>query len=201
MNTADQAEVNKQQHKAEQTDTQHAAAPSPEEEGKATAEGPSQPGTAEEQPQQSQEEILKSQLAAQNDRYLRLSAEFDNYRKRTIKEKADLIQLGGEDYLRDFLPIVDDVERGLKAVESAHDIQGVKDGITLIYNKIQSFLQRKGVQEIQAIGEDFNTDRHEAVVKIAAPDPSLKGKVVDVTEKGYLFHEKVLRFAKVVVGE
>lgn len=146
-------------------------------------------------------EDLKIQYATLNDRYLRLSAEFDNYRKRTLKEKADLIQWGGEDVLKEILPVVDDFERGLRAVDSSEDVQSIKEGINLIYNKLRDYLTKRGVKEIEAHGLAFNTDQHEAITKIPAPDPSLQGKVVDVISKGYTLHEKVIRFAKVVVGE
>jgi molecular chaperone GrpE len=135
------------------------------------------------------------------DKYLRLSAEFDNYRKRTLKEKAELIKTASEDVLINIIPVMDDFERGLAAVNTAQDLDAVKHGINLIYNRFTTFLQQNGVKEIDAINQEFNTDLHEAVTKIPAPDENLKGKVVDVIEKGYFLHDKVIRYPKVVVGE
>ncbi|HLO58382.1 MAG TPA: nucleotide exchange factor GrpE [Bacteroidales bacterium] len=136
-----------------------------------------------------------------HDKYLRLSAEFDNYRKRTLKEKTDLIKTASEDIMIRILPFVDDIERGLKAVNTTQDIEAVKQGMNLIYGRFKDFLQQNGVKEIEALNTEFNTDVHEAVTKIPAPDESQKGKVVDVVEKGYMLHDKVIRYPKVVVGE
>ena len=151
--------------------------------------------------EESRADALQAQIAQLNDRYLRLSAEFDNYRKRTIREKADLIQAAGADVLKDFLAVVDDFERGLKAMESTDDMVSIQKGMNLVYSKMKDFLQRNGVKEIAAVGEPFDTDRHEALTKIPAPDAAQRGRVVDVVTKGYMLHDKVLRFAKVVVGE
>lgn len=151
--------------------------------------------------EESRTDALQAQIAQLNDRYLRLSAEFDNYRKRTIREKADLIQSAGADVLKDFLAVVDDFERGLKAMESTDDMNSIQQGMNLVYGKMKDFLQRNGVKEIAAVGEPFDTDRHEALTKIPAPDAAQRGRVVDVVTKGYMLHDKVLRFAKVVVGE
>ncbi len=135
------------------------------------------------------------------DKYLRLSADFDNYRRRTLKEKMDLTRMGGEKLLKDLLPVIDDFERGLQVVRKTDVHETVVQGMDLIYLKIQDFLKQQGVQEIKAVNEVFDTEFHEAITKIPAPNKDLKGKVLDVTEKGYLLHEKVIRFAKVVVGE
>ncbi|MFA6403316.1 MAG: nucleotide exchange factor GrpE [Salinivirgaceae bacterium] len=144
---------------------------------------------------------MRYKLSDINDRYLRLSAEFDNFRKRSLKEKADLIKTAGGDTLVDMLPVVDDFERAMQAMESAVDIVAVKDGIGLIYTKFKDFMKNKGIVEIDAVNQDFNTDLHEALVKIPAPDDSLKGKVIEVVQKGYKIDEKVIRYAKVVIGE
>jgi len=135
------------------------------------------------------------------DKYLRLSAEFDNYRKRTHREKAEMIKTASEDLLKKIIPVVDDLERGLNALNSARDLEAVKQGMNLIYGRFKEFLQAQGLKEIEAMNQDFNTDFHEAVTKIPASDNSLKGKVVDVIEKGYYLHDKVIRYPKVVVGE
>ncbi|MFW5851688.1 MAG: nucleotide exchange factor GrpE [Bacteroidota bacterium] len=155
----------------------------------------------EEQPTLSPEEILAQERDDFKDKYIRLAAEFDNYRRRTLKEKSDLIKSGGESIFINLLPVIDDFDRAMEAVASAEDVNAVKDGITLISNKFKSFLQQNGVHEIDAKEQDFDTDKHEAITKIPAPSDDLKGKVVDVVEKGYEMHEKVIRFAKVVVGE
>lgn len=138
-----------------------------------------------------------------NDKYLRLSAEFDNFRRRSLKEKMELIKSAGEDILLNLLPVMDNFERALKSIEGkeAEETAAIREGIELIYNNFKEFLAQRGVKEIEAIGSEFDTDHHEAITKIPAPEPSMKGKVIDVIEKGYLMHEKVIRFAKVVVGE
>lgn len=147
------------------------------------------------------EEDIHEKLAAMQDKHLRLSAEFDNFRKRTLREKAELIKSAGEGILVNILPVVDDFERAMQAMESSEDIKAVKDGVDLIYNKLTSFLSQNGVKTIDAKEQAFDTDLHEAVTKFPAPSEDMKGKVVDVVEKGYILNEKVIRFAKVVVGE
>lgn len=148
-----------------------------------------------------QEEIkaLEEKNQTLQDKFLRVSAEFDNYRKRTLKEKTELIKTAAEDLLVRFLPFVDDIERGLNAVNSSKDLDAVKDGMNLIYSSLKDFLTQNGVKEIEALDQEFNTDFHEAVTKI--PAEGKKGKVVDVVTKGYLLHDKVIRYPKVVVGE
>jgi len=136
-----------------------------------------------------------------HDKYLRLSAEFDNYRKRTVREKAELIKTASEDILMKIIPVLDDLERGIQAVENAKDTESLKQGMFLIYNRFRDFLSQNGITEIEAMHQEFNTDVHEAVSKMPAQDENLKGKVLDVVQKGYLLHEKVLRYSKVVVGE
>ena len=135
------------------------------------------------------------------DKYLRLSAEFDNYRKRTLKEKIELTKSAGEELLKNILPVMDDFERGIKTVNNASDITSIKEGIDLIYNKFKDFLNQNGVREIDAKDKEFNIDFHEAVTKIPAAKKDLKGKVVDVIEKGYTLNDKVIRYSKVVIGE
>jgi molecular chaperone GrpE len=146
-------------------------------------------------------EELKTKLDDANDKYLRLSAEYDNYRKRTLKEKMDLVKTGGQDVLVNILPVINDFDRAMKSMDEVTDCKAMKEGIDLIYNKFIEFLKSRGVKEIEAINQDFDTDLHEALTKIPAPDKKLKGKVVDVIEKGYYLNDKVIRFAKVVVGE
>ena len=172
---------------------------------------------AEEQPQDEQaenaapmthEEELEKELETaqetieeQKDKYLRLSAEFDNYRKRTMKEKAELILNGGEKSLSSILPVVDDFERAIKTMETATDVQAVEEGVELIYNKFMATLAQNGVKVIETKDQPLNTDYHEAIAVIPAPSEAQKGKILDCVQTGYTLNDKVLRHAKVVVGE
>jgi molecular chaperone GrpE len=144
---------------------------------------------------------LGEKLTEITDKHLRLHAEFDNFRRRTIKEKADLIKSGGESVLVNILPIVDDFERALNSLKDVSDDDAGKKGTELIYSKFSEFLKQNNIKEIDAINQDFNVDLHEAITKIPVPDEKLKGKVVDVLQKGYWLNDKVIRFAKVVIGE
>lgn len=146
-------------------------------------------------------ESLEKQIAEMRDKHLRLQAEFDNFRKRTLKEKMELLKSGGESVITSILPIIDDMERALAAFRELEEENPFKQGIVLIFNKFQDFLKQNGVKEIDAKGKEFDTDLHEAITKIPAPAEELKGKVVDVVQTGYLLNEKVIRFAKVVIGE
>lgn len=146
-------------------------------------------------------EKLQAALEAQKDKYLRLSAEFDNYRKRTMKEKAELILNGGEKSISSILPVVDDLERALKNMESATDVDAVREGVVLIYNKFMSVLGQNGVKVIETKEQPLNTDYHEAIAVIPAPAEELKGKILDCVQTGYMLNDKVIRHAKVVVGE
>jgi molecular chaperone GrpE len=150
---------------------------------------------------QKMKQEYEMQILELKDKYIRLSAEFDNYRKRTLKEKIELSKYAGEDLLKSILPVVDDFERGIKNLEQSSDMEAVKEGIFLIYNKFKDFLQQKGLKEIDAQNKDFNTDFHEAITKIPVEDKLMSGKIVDVVQKGYTMDEKVIRFAKVVIGE
>lgn len=142
---------------------------------------------------------LEAQVAAQKDQYLRLYAEFDNYKKRTLKEKAELIQTAGKNVLEQMLPLIDDVERAMASVKTAESVDGVKEGVDLIYNKFVKFLDSNNVKEIETVGLPFNTDFHEAVAQVPMGEDK-KGVVIDCTQKGYIMGEKVVRFAKVVIG-
>ncbi|MFI3328280.1 MAG: nucleotide exchange factor GrpE [Rikenellaceae bacterium] len=154
-----------------------------------------EPAEASEQPQQAKEENIDWK-----DRYIRLQAEFDNFRKRTLKEKMELVQNGGSDTIKAFLPIVDDIERAEVAMAKSDDITALRDGVSLISQKLVETLKQRGVVEIEAVGLALDTDRHEAVAKFAAGDDK-KDTIIDVVQKGYVMGDKVLRFAKVVVGE
>jgi molecular chaperone GrpE len=144
---------------------------------------------------------LEKELQEQKEKYLRLSADFDNYRKRTLKEKIELSKQAGEEIFAKILPVLDNLERAMKAVEEAKDLEAVKEGMHLIYNMFNEYLVQQGLREIEAMHQEFDTDIHDAVTKIPAPDKNLKGKIVDVIERGYFLNDKVLRYAKVVIGE
>ena len=146
-------------------------------------------------------EEVKEQLEVQKDKYLRLSAEFDNYRKRTMKEKAELVLNGGEKTISSILPVLDDFERALQNMEKTTDVNAVKEGVEIIYNKFMKVLKANGVKVIEAKGLPLNTDFHEAIAVIPAPEEALKGKVLDCVQNGYTLNDKVIRHAKVVVGE
>ena len=146
-------------------------------------------------------EQLKADKAELNDRFLRLFSEFDNYKKRVNKEKLDLLSTASEKVLVSLLPVIDDFERAIAANEKAENIDSIKEGFNLIYNKLLQIMKRFDVEEIQAKGEEFNTDFHEAVTHFPAQKEEDKGKVIDVTEKGYKLKDKVIRYAKVVVGQ
>jgi molecular chaperone GrpE len=143
---------------------------------------------------------LKEQLEHQKKEYAFKLAEFDNYRKRTLNEKAELIKNGAESAMRDLLPVIDDLERAMDAINKGGDLESIKEGVTLIYNKFIKYLETQHVKAIESTGMDFDTDVHEAVTMFPAPDPSMKGKVIDTAIKGYKINDKVLRYAKVVVG-
>ncbi|WP_449438826.1 nucleotide exchange factor GrpE [Pedobacter steynii] len=151
-------------------------------------------------PELSAEEKLQQENAALNDKYLRLFAEFDNYKRRTQKERVELLQTAGKDVVISLLPVLDDFDRANKAIETATDINPIREGVALVHNKLKSILAQKGLKEIESINTVFDTDNHEAITKIPAPSEELKGKVIDELEKGYTLNDKVIRFAKVVVG-
>ena len=145
-------------------------------------------------------DALEAAVAQWQDKYVRLQAEFDNYRKRTLKEKMDLVQTGGRDVLLEMLPVRDDVQRAVDAMQKSDDLEALRAGVTLISQKFTEALRRKGVTEIEVLDKEFDADLSEAVARFAAGEEK-KGKVIDVVQTGYMLGEKVLRFAKVVVGE
>jgi molecular chaperone GrpE len=145
--------------------------------------------------------VLEEKLAEMQDKYIRLSAEFDNYRKRTLREKMELSKYAGENLLLKIIPFMDDFERALKHMDTTTDCAAMKNGIDLIYIKFSEFLKQNGIKEIDSMNCDFNVDLHEAVAKVPSSEDDKKGKVVDVVLKGYYLQDKVLRFSKVVVGE
>ncbi|MBP7077542.1 MAG: nucleotide exchange factor GrpE [Bacteroidales bacterium] len=147
-----------------------------------------------------EEDALKKEISELKDKHMRLQAEFDNYRKRAMKDRIDLMRTAGEDLLVKLLPILDDFDRAINHIEKADTLEGFKEGVFLIAGKFRDFMKQNGVAEIEAKGEVFDTDFHEAVTQYPAPSDDLKGKVVDVAEKGYKLHDKVIRFSKVIVG-
>ena len=148
----------------------------------------------------SEEEKLKLENAALNDKYLRLFAEFDNFKRRTQKVRVELLQTAGKDVIVSMLPVLDDFDRANKATENAVDISAIREGIQLVHSKLKSILVQKGLKEMESISTVFDTDLHEAITKVPAPNEEMKGKVIDELEKGYTLNDKVIRFAKVVVG-
>lgn len=146
------------------------------------------------------EESLEEKLKIQEDKYLRLFSEFDNFRKRTQKEKAELISATKADVFKLILPILDDFDRALKSITNASDIDSLKEGVELIHSKILQTLKSKGLESMDILNQEFNADEHEAITNIPAPSEDLKGKIIDVVETGYKLNEKIIRYPKVVVG-
>lgn len=193
MSTQENHNVEEEMAKQEETVTENA-------EQQAAAE------VAEEQqevadPVMQELETAKATIEEQKDKYLRLSAEFDNYRKRTLKEKAELIKNGGEKAISAILPILDDLERALQNMQKADDVKAMYEGIDLIYQKFLKGLSQEGLQKMEPVGEVFDTDYHEAVALVPAPSEDQKGKVLDCVQTGYKLNDKVIRHAKVVVAQ
>lgn len=157
----------------------------------------------ENEPEEIEQQLEKAneKIAELEDKYLRQIAEFDNYRKRTLKEKAELIKNGGERAIESILPILDDFERALANMAKDENAQEILTGIELIYNKFVTILKQNGLQKIETEGADFDTDYHEAIAMVPTPDTALKGKVLDCIQTGYMLNDKVIRHAKVAVGE
>ena len=144
---------------------------------------------------------VEEKLAEMQDKYIRLSAEFDNYRKRTLREKIELTKYAGENLLLKIIPVMDDFDRALKHMDTSTDSAAMKNGIDLIYGKFSEFLKQNGIKEIESLNSNFNVDLHEAVAKVPVGEEEKKGKVIDVVLKGYYLEDKVLRFSKVIIGE
>lgn len=147
------------------------------------------------------EEQLRQEVADMKDKYVRLMAEFENFKRRTARERIDSMKTAGQDIIKDLLPVLDDLHRAEKSLSSSTDIEAVKEGFFLIKDKLLKNLAHKGLQPMESIGEVFNADTHEAVTEIPAPTDEMKGKVIDELEKGYTLNEKIIRYAKVVVGK
>jgi len=146
-------------------------------------------------------EKAESELLDMKDKHIRLQAEFDNYRKRTLKERMELLKTAGESVLIGILPVIDDFDRAVQTLDNIEEESHVKDGVKLIYNKFQDFLKQNGIKEIEAKEQSFDTDLHEAITTFPAPSEDLKGKIIDVVQKGYYLNDKVIRHSKVVIGE
>lgn len=157
--------------------------------------------TEQETSQQEQISQLTEKCAELTDKNLRLMAEFDNYRRRTFKEKADIIKNAGENIFKDMLPLIDDFERALASIQPTPENVALREGVEIIYNKFINFLERNGVKAMDTENQMFDVEFHEAITTIPAPEEAMKGKIIDCTTKGYTLNEKVIRFAKVVVGE
>ncbi|HUQ67247.1 MAG TPA: nucleotide exchange factor GrpE [Flavitalea sp.] len=170
------------------------------ESAQATAENPAQSDDATENIE-NETENLKNQVAELKDKYLRLVADFDNFRKRSAKERLELIQTASKDLITSLLTVLDDSERAEKQMLVTQDIEAIKEGEKLVFNKLRNTLQSKGLKPMETIGNDFNPEFHEAITEIPAPNETMKGKVLDEVEKGYYLNDKIIRFAKVVVGK
>ncbi|MBY0535438.1 MAG: nucleotide exchange factor GrpE [Chitinophagaceae bacterium] len=150
---------------------------------------------------ESEIEKLKDEVNSLKDKYLRQVAEFDNFRKRTAKERLDLIQTAGKDVVVSLLEVLDDCDRAEKQLQSSTDLTQIKEGIQLVFQKLRNTMQAKGVKAMETVGTEFNADIHEAITEIPAPTEEMKGKVIDQVEKGYYMNDKIIRFAKVIVGK
>ena len=144
---------------------------------------------------------LEAELSEQKDKYLRLMAEFDNFRRRTAKERLELIQTAGKDVIVSLLDVLDDCDRAEKQLQGSEDIAAQKEGVLLVFNKLRNNLQQKGVKVMESVNTDFDVEKHEAITEIPAPTEEMKGKVIDEVTKGYFLNDKIIRFAKVVVGK
>lgn len=191
---------NKEEMKSQATDAPEAA----EVEKEGTEATPNEEVKSEEKEETSLEgkiAKLQEQLDKEKKEYLFLMAEFDNFRKRTLKEKAEIIKNGSENAMRDILPILDDFDRAMLAMETAEDAKALKEGVDLIHAKFEKYLEKNGVKEMDTADKDFDTNFHEAVTTFPTEDESKKGKIIDTVQKGYTINDKVLRHAKVVVGQ
>jgi len=192
--TDDKAKVN-EQNESETTDQAVHEEPSSSKK-EAKKDKAHKKNKIEEQLEKAENEVINLK-----DKHIRLQAEFDNYRKRTMKERMELLKTASESLLVNILPVIDDFDRAIQTLEAVEEQNHVKEGVSLIYNKFQEFLKQNGVKEIEAKGKDFDTDLHEAITTFPAPTEDLKGKIIDVVQKGYYLNDKVIRHSKVVIGE
>jgi molecular chaperone GrpE len=161
-------------------------------------------GTAhlqEQFPELAELESLKAELQDQKDKFLRLYAEFDNFKRRNARERVELTQTAGREVITSLLEVLDDCDRAERQMNTSEDLAQIREGIQLVFSKLRNALQSRGLKEMKSIGEPFNPDFHEAITEIPVQDPSMEGKIVDEVEKGYYLHDKIIRFSKVVVGK
>lgn len=151
--------------------------------------------------QQNELSVLKAELAEQKDKFIRLYADFDNFKRRSAKERVEFMQTAGRDVIQSLLEVMDDCDRAEKQLQNSEDLTQIREGVMLVFNKLRNTLSSKGLKEMKSIGEEFNVDLHEAITEIPVPDENMKGKVIDEVEKGYTLNEKIIRFSKVVVGK
>lgn len=194
MSKKEQEQVKEEELQQEETQTEAQNA-------EVESQGAEEEQPAKEETPEDKIAALQAKLEKSQKEYLFLMAEFDNYRKRTVKEKAELIKNGGEKAMLGLLPVIDDFERAIDAIDKSSDVEGLKEGVDLIYNKFMKYLESQQVKPMESTGTDFDADIYEAVTTFPAPDESMKGKVIDTVQKGYTINEKVLRHAKVVVGQ
>ncbi|MDO8991847.1 nucleotide exchange factor GrpE [Daejeonella sp.] len=193
-------EVNQNPENIEQNETLHENETDKNEVSDGVEEGSEESSSENKESQISDEDKLKAEATEWQNKYLRLYAEFDNFKRRTSKERLELLQIAGKDVISDLLTVLDDFERAQKSIETATDVVAVKEGVTLVQLKLKSILNQKGLKEMESIGKEFDADLHEGITSIPAPSADLKGKVIDELEKGYLLNDKVIRFAKVIIG-
>ncbi len=193
-------EVNQNPENTEQNETLHENETAKNEVSDGLEEGSEESSSENKESQISDEDKLKTEATEWQNKYLRLYAEFDNFKRRTSKERLELLQIAGKDVISDLLTVLDDFERAQKSIETATDVVAVKEGVTLVQHKLKSILNQKGLKEMESIGKEFDADLHEGITSIPAPSADLKGKVIDELEKGYLLNDKVIRFAKVIIG-
>ena len=193
-------EVNQNPENTEQNETLHENETDKNEVSDGLEEGSEESSSENKESQISDEDKLKAEATEWQNKYLRLYAEFDNFKRRTSKERLELLQIAGKDVISDLLTVLDDFERAQKSIETATDVVAVKEGVTLVQHKLKGILNQKGLKEMESIGKEFDADLHEGITSIPAPSADLKGKVIDELEKGYLLNDKVIRFAKVIIG-
>ena len=193
-------EVNQNPENTEQNETLHENETDKNEVSDGVEEGSEESSSENKESQISDEDKLKAEATEWQNKYLRLYAEFDNFKRRTSKERLELLQIAGKDVISDLLTVLDDFERAQKSIETATDVVAVKEGVTLVQHKLKGILNQKGLKEMESLGKEFDADLHEGITSIPAPSADLKGKVIDELEKGYLLNDKVIRFAKVIIG-
>jgi molecular chaperone GrpE len=193
-------EVNQNPENTEQNEMLHENETGKNEVSEGIDEGSEESSSENTESQISEEDKLKAEATEWQNKYLRLYAEFDNFKRRTSKERLELLQIAGKDVITDLLTVLDDFERAQKSIETATDVEAVKEGVTLVQHKLKGVLSQKGLKEMESKGKEFDADLHEGITTIPAPSADLKGKIIDELEKGYLLNDKVIRFAKVIIG-